>query len=214
MASARATGAIVGAVWIIGIPAIDPNNQVLALLASSLGLLILLLYFPRGLNQITYDVRNAILAWAERRFGTQTIKPAPGAVRPGRLARKAPGAHAAVTRDQVLTVSDVSVRFAGNLAVNAVSLHVCAHEVVGLIGANGAGKSTLMNAIGGFVPSTGSVQLLERGHQLLVAVAAEQARLGPDLPGCCPLPRADRAGDGVGRLGRRHERAPSSGRGH
>ncbi len=156
------TGAIVGAVWIIGIPAIDPNNQVLALLASSLGLLILLLYFPRGLNQITYDVRNAILAWAERRFGTQTIKPAPGAVRPGRLARKAPGAHAAVTRDQVLTVSDVSVRFAGNLAVNAVSLHVCAHEVVGLIGANGAGKSTLMNAIGGFVPSTGSVQLLER----------------------------------------------------
>lgn len=33
-------------------------------------------------------------------------------------------------------------------------------EVVGLIGGNGAGKSTLMNAVGGFVPSTGQIQLL------------------------------------------------------
>ena len=30
---------------------------------------------------------------------------------------------------------------------------------MGLIGSNGAGKSTLMNAIGGFVPATGSVRL-------------------------------------------------------
>ncbi len=33
-------------------------------------------------------------------------------------------------------------------------------EVIGLIGTNGAGKSTLLNAIGGYVPSRGQVELL------------------------------------------------------
>jgi ABC-type branched-subunit amino acid transport system ATPase component len=48
--------------------------------------------------------------------------------------------------------------------------------VVGLIGANGAGKSTLMNAIGGFVPSSGGVELLGRDvHRMS---PARRARLG------------------------------------
>ena len=37
-------------------------------------------------------------------------------------------------------------------------------EVIGLIGNNGAGKSTLLNAIGGYVPAKGTVQLL--GHDV------------------------------------------------
>jgi ABC-type branched-subunit amino acid transport system ATPase component len=36
---------------------------------------------------------------------------------------------------------------------------VASGEIVGLIGGNGAGKSTLMNAVGGFVPASGSVRL-------------------------------------------------------
>jgi ABC-type branched-subunit amino acid transport system ATPase component len=43
--------------------------------------------------------------------------------------------------------------------VNGVTLEVGEGEIVGLIGSNGAGKSTLMNAIGGFVSSSGSVRL-------------------------------------------------------
>jgi ABC-type branched-subunit amino acid transport system ATPase component len=35
-------------------------------------------------------------------------------------------------------------------------------EVIGLIGTNGAGKSTLLNAIGGYVPADGTVELLGR----------------------------------------------------
>ena len=49
------TAAVIGAVWVIGIPALAPNNAVLGLLAGSLGLLVILLYFPRGLNQVSYD---------------------------------------------------------------------------------------------------------------------------------------------------------------
>ena len=49
--------------------------------------------------------------------------------------------------------------FGGNTAVDDVSLTVRKGEIVGLIGSNGAGKSTLMNAVGGFVTSSGSVRL-------------------------------------------------------
>ena len=63
------TAAVIGAIWVIGIPALAPNNQVLGLLTSSIGLLAVLLYFPRGLMQVAYDARDAVLNWADRRFG-------------------------------------------------------------------------------------------------------------------------------------------------
>ncbi|MYH97591.1 MAG: ABC transporter ATP-binding protein, partial [Acidimicrobiia bacterium] len=50
-------------------------------------------------------------------------------------------------------------RFGGRLAVDNAHVEVAPGEIVGLIGPNGAGKSTLMNAIGGFVPSKGRVEL-------------------------------------------------------
>ncbi|MGP0031626.1 MAG: ABC transporter permease subunit [Acidimicrobiales bacterium] len=150
------TAAVIGAVWVIGIPALAPNNQVLALLSSSLGLLIVLLYFPRGLNQISYDVRDAVLAWADRRFGKE-VGPEP-APRPAAV-------PVLEHREEVmptLSVSDLRVAFGGIVAVDEVTLSVGAGEIVGLIGNNGAGKSTLMNAVGGFVSSTGSVRLGDR----------------------------------------------------
>ncbi|TMK62951.1 MAG: ABC transporter ATP-binding protein, partial [Actinobacteria bacterium] len=58
-----------------------------------------------------------------------------------------------------LRTEDVKVRFGGVFAVNNVSIEVRAGEVVGLIGTNGAGKTTLMNAISGFVRSSGTVEL-------------------------------------------------------
>jgi ABC-type branched-subunit amino acid transport system ATPase component len=58
-----------------------------------------------------------------------------------------------------LAVSDLRVAFGGNVAVDGATVSVCEREIVGLIGSNGAGKSTLMNAIGGFVPASGSVRL-------------------------------------------------------
>jgi ABC-type branched-subunit amino acid transport system ATPase component/ABC-type branched-subunit amino acid transport system permease subunit len=150
------TAAVIGAAWVVGIPALAPNNQVLGLLSSGLGLLIILLYFPRGLNQISYDVRDALLAWADRRFGKEVVPPA-GVRQPAvalRQTSELPGEG-----PPALTVDDLRVAFGGITAVNHASLAVGNGEIVGLIGTNGAGKSTLMNAIGGFVTASGSVRL-------------------------------------------------------
>lgn len=53
----------------------------------------------------------------------------------------------------------MSVSFGGVRAVDGVSLNVPRGQLVGLIGANGAGKTTFVDAMTGFVPSTGRVWL-------------------------------------------------------
>ncbi|MBL7493816.1 ATP-binding cassette domain-containing protein [Frankia sp. AgB1.9] len=167
------TGPVLGALWVIGLPSFFPGNKVVPLLTSSLGLLVLLLYFPGGLVQIGYSARDALLSWADRRLGG-TPAPKVTTAAPPVLTRSARPAAAVDT--PILRAADVRVRFFGRTVVDSVSLQVNPGEIVGLIGANGAGKSTLMNAIGGYVPSTGTVELL--GRDLSGDSAAARARAG------------------------------------
>jgi branched-chain amino acid transport system ATP-binding protein len=73
----------------------------------------------------------------------------------------------------VLEVRDVTVRFGGLTALDAVSLVVPPGQVVGVIGPNGAGKTTLLNVLCGFIRPDhgevligGSLQHPIRPHQL------------------------------------------------
>lgn len=73
----------------------------------------------------------------------------------------------------VLQSDNLSVRYAGNLAVAGVNIGVPAGRMVGLVGANGAGKTTLVNALAGWSRGravvTGSVQLEGRSIEKLAA---------------------------------------------
>ena len=65
----------------------------------------------------------------------------------------------------VLEVRDVSVRFGGLTALDAVSLTVAPSQVLGVIGPNGAGKTTLLNVLCGFIrPDEGQVVIGDRRY--------------------------------------------------
>ncbi|PVY97485.1 ABC transporter ATP-binding protein [Actinomycetospora cinnamomea] len=69
-------------------------------------------------------------------------------------------------------VEDVTVRFGGLTALDAVSLELGAREVHGVIGPNGAGKTTLLNVCCGFQrPDSGT---LSRAGRPLAALAPHQ----------------------------------------
>jgi len=58
-----------------------------------------------------------------------------------------------------LAAREISVRYGGVRALSGVSLEVPEGKIVGLIGPNGAGKTTLVDAITGFVPCDGRVEI-------------------------------------------------------
>jgi branched-chain amino acid transport system ATP-binding protein len=59
----------------------------------------------------------------------------------------------------LLDVSELRVDFGGLRAVDDVSLSVQSDRIMGLIGPNGAGKTTTIDALCGFVPAHGRVDL-------------------------------------------------------
>jgi branched-chain amino acid transport system ATP-binding protein len=61
----------------------------------------------------------------------------------------------------LLEISNLTKRFGGLVANNAVSMEVNEGEIVGLIGPNGAGKTTLFNCISGFYSSDGGSVVFE-----------------------------------------------------
>lgn len=59
-----------------------------------------------------------------------------------------------------LSISNLTVKFGGLIALDDVFLDIAPHSIVGLIGPNGAGKTTIFNAISGLVtPASGSIAL-------------------------------------------------------
>jgi len=167
-------GAVLGAFWVVGLPVLFDDSIEIGLLTSGAGLLILLLYFPGGLVQVVYSLRDALFSIAARRAPAPEVPQREPARVPvalsGRARRLPEGA------DAMISARGVTVRFGGRVVVDGVDLEVGRSEIVGLIGANGAGKTTLMNAVCGFVPSDGTVEILGRNARRLSP--ARRARLG------------------------------------
>ena len=63
-----------------------------------------------------------------------------------------------VSKDEILTVAGVSLRFGGLQALDDVTLVARSGEVTGVIGPNGAGKTTFFNCISGlYTPDRGEI---------------------------------------------------------
>ena len=96
------------------------------------------------------------------------------------------------TQAPLLEAQDITVRFGGLVAVDAVSATFRPGELVGIIGPNGAGKTTFFNAISGVTEPT-SGRLLVQGRNLTgagphrfaangLARTFQTPRVFPDMP--------------------------------
>ena len=69
-----------------------------------------------------------------------------------------PGVSAKDDGSSILVAEDVTMRFGGLVAVDAVDFKVHRGEIMGLIGPNGAGKTTFFNCLTGlYIPTEGRV---------------------------------------------------------
>jgi ABC-type branched-subunit amino acid transport system ATPase component/ABC-type branched-subunit amino acid transport system permease subunit len=170
-------GPILGALWVQGIPAMwgATPPDIVVLLTSSIGLLLLLMYFPGGLQQIVYSARDALIGFAAQRVPAPELDPA-AAPRVASIPARTRETIELAEGQAALSVEGLCVAFGGLCAVDRVSAVAHKGEMVGLIGTNGSGKSTLLNAISGFVPSVGRIEVL--GHDVSDLAAHKRHELG------------------------------------
>jgi ABC-type branched-subunit amino acid transport system ATPase component len=175
-------GPVLGAFWVLGLPLLNIGN--LALAATNLGALMLILWRPGGLIQLIEPGRDRLVKWIARRQG---IDPDPlyagedePEERPQSLdslaslqVRARGGANLArpSAGTTLLEARHLSKSFGGVHAVRDVSFTVAAGETVGLIGPNGAGKTTTFELLGGFTR-------LDRGQ--VVFSHRDISHLGPE----------------------------------
>jgi ABC-type branched-subunit amino acid transport system ATPase component/ABC-type branched-subunit amino acid transport system permease subunit len=190
-------GPLLGALYLLALPALVHLDEV-GLAVSTLGWLVLLLYFPGGLAQAVKPLRDRVVAWLARGPADAVNAAAADADVVGAInaaASDAAPARAKKKRGPVgpplLEVRQLSKRFGGTAAVVDASLTVMAGETVGVIGPNGAGKTTLFSLIGGFnLPDQGTVLFdgidvsdmrPEQRSQLGLVRSFQDARLFPTL---------------------------------
>jgi len=148
-----------------------------ALLIGGFALIVTLLVNPEGIAGTGYkkkQQKKRRLA-AEAALGTEAPRTPHAPARRGiPPPRRAPAQQPAAT---VLAATGISVSFGGLQALDDVDLTVAEGQLVGLIGPNGAGKTTFIDAISGFVPHGGRVELEGRGMDGLTAHARAQRGL-------------------------------------
>jgi len=102
-----------------------------------------------------------------------------------------PAVTASDSREKVLEVDQLTLKFGGITALDDVSFHIEKGEILGLIGPNGAGKTTCFNAVTGvYAPTSGQIRFLGRSiagmkryriTQLGIARTFQNIRLFPTM---------------------------------
>lgn len=183
-------GPIIGALFVIGVPAFLPLDSA-GLAASALGQLLIVLYLPGGLGGLAEPVRDRLVKALGRRAGIDvdaaydevpTAAGSTGSARGRERVSPVPAAERLlVPGEALLEVEGLVKSFGGVRAVRGVSFGIRAGETVGLIGPNGAGKTTTFELVGGFVkPDSGIVRF----------DGEDVSRLGPEARGRMGLIRS------------------------
>ena len=174
-------GPLIGALYIIGVPRFLPLDNA-GLAATSLGWLVLILYFPGGIAQLLRPARERLVDLLARRAGVDPAAARVESTVDDTFEREVvltsrPRSAAPTGEHLLLRATGMTKHFGGVRAVDGVDLQLWEGETLGLIGPNGAGKTTLFELLGGFTrPDAGSVAFLGRDITWLGPEA--RARMG------------------------------------
>ncbi len=190
-------GAVVGAIYVYGIQYWLHGAWVY--LASSTGLLLVLMIFPEGLGSLIYRVRDYFVRTVVGRRDMQEVRNRRtqqvvadvnisetthrAAIRLGALEDlelSAPSAQGVGVGDVVnplIICEGVSASYGETQVLFEVDSAVGAGEVVALLGTNGAGKSTLLKVMNGLViPTSGKITFA--GQDITTWSPQQRARAG------------------------------------
>ena len=186
------TGAVIGALWIRGIPYLLGQN--FGLLSSGLGVIVVLQILPGGLASVLFRMRDRAARWlvGEALEAAPADAADPVVARTGLPPRQGDGARPDDDgQAEAIKADAVTVTYGGVVAVDGATLTAKYGEIVGLVGPNGAGKTTLFDVLSGQArPSAGRVMLLGRDVTNLpperralagLGRSFQDARLFPDL---------------------------------
>jgi ABC-type branched-subunit amino acid transport system ATPase component/branched-subunit amino acid ABC-type transport system permease component len=146
-----------------------------------------LIAHPEGIASGGHQLADRIARWRAGRRAAEAGEEVPAVAAGAPAAEEAqrpPDARparepaAAAGPGPALRVEDLKVRYGGVVAVADVSLRVDRGRIVGLIGPNGAGKTSVIDAVTGFAPATGSIELAGRHIEGLAPHARVRAGLG------------------------------------
>jgi ABC-type branched-subunit amino acid transport system ATPase component/ABC-type branched-subunit amino acid transport system permease subunit len=182
-------GALLGALYYEGLRYVGPAIGLgdLQVLASGVGVLLLLLVAPGGLASAVYGVRDRLLRAVARRRGLMV----PSLVADGgdgrgtvhrhrhrrHRGRTAPAAGHTGGTAPLLVCEELEIAYDSVQVLFGVSAEVRQGEVVALLGTNGAGKSTLLRAVCGLMePLSG--RIVFEGRDITGAGPGTAARLG------------------------------------
>ncbi|HUQ40038.1 MAG TPA: ATP-binding cassette domain-containing protein [Acidimicrobiales bacterium] len=155
-------GAVLGAGYLTLLDYSPFTRQPLSrLLASGVGVLIILLFLPAGLGGLLYSWRDAVLRWVARWKGVVVPSLLADVRVDDAIEARTPGAATVTSEpsdDALLVARNLDVGYGRTQVLFGVDFHVERGEIVALLGTNGAGKSTLLNAISGLLePTAGSI---------------------------------------------------------
>ncbi|HUF31976.1 MAG TPA: ATP-binding cassette domain-containing protein [Acidimicrobiales bacterium] len=177
------TGAVLGAGFLLGAQWFLPAE--LRVLASGVGVLLVLWLVPGGLATLPFAGRDALLRRLAARHGTTVGPVAEDDVTPsdGAPLRGEDDRGEVPTTAGLLAVEGLDVSYGPVQILFGVDVIVEEGEAVALLGTNGAGKSTLLRAVSGVVPTTAGTVVLD-GRDITRLPAHARVALGmAQVPG-------------------------------
>ncbi|WP_122816846.1 branched-chain amino acid ABC transporter permease/ATP-binding protein [Nocardioides pantholopis] len=179
------SGPLIGAIILIGIPAMTTMST-LGQAGLSIFWLLVVILLPDGLGGVFIRLRDRLYDALARRAGIDPVEARHGAVEPTgsplqqrmRLEGLVERPADEVTRPgPVLSVEGISRRFGGVVAVDGASFDLQRGEILGVIGPNGAGKTTMFEMVAGFTkPDAGRV--LFEGADVTAFTPEKRAEVG------------------------------------